>query len=386
MAMALFPALLIALAGVGVLYQAFALLMLGRFFARPAAAPVRPESLTLIKPLHGAEPRLEENLATFLAQDHGAPVQMLCGVNTPDDPACAAVRALAAQNPGADITLHPGPRMAGANGKMGNCAAMAPLARHDILILSDSDMVVPPDYLARVTAALAQPGVGAVSCLYVGRGDAGAWSRIGAAMISAQTMPNMVVGMALGMAQPCMGSTIALRRKTLDAMGGFSAFADILADDHAMGAAIHAMGLRIAIPPMVLIHAGAESSLRALWRQHLRWAATIRDLAGAGHYGSVVTHALPLSLLAMAAAPGIGGGLVLAALALRLVIAASVNRLAPAARVGLWAIPAADLFAFAIFCASLFTRKIDWRGASLTMTGKGRIAARKYAARKMEDR
>lgn len=260
---------------------------------------------------------------------------------------------------------------------MGNCAAMLPLARHPILILSDSDMVVPPDYLTHITATLAQPGVGAVSCLYVGRGDAGVWSQIGAAMISTQALPNMVVGVTSGLAQPCMGSTIALRRETLDAIGGFAAFRDILADDHAMGAAIHALGLRVAIPPLVLVHAGAEGSARALWRQHLRWAATVRDLAGPGHYGSVITHALPLSLLASALSPSIGVPLTIGAAMLRFAIAKQANRLAPAAPVALWRVPAADLFAFAIFCASLFARKIDWRGARLTMTGQGRIAAHK---------
>lgn len=381
MGMPLLSDVLVALAGVGVLYQGYALLALRQFFTRPPAAPPPPESLTLIKPLHGHEPRLAENLASFLAQDYGAPVQMLCGVNTPDDPATAAVRALATEAPAippeAEIALHPGPRLPGANGKMGNCAAMLPLARHPILILSDSDMVVPPDYLTHITATLAQPGVGAVSCLYVGRGDAGVWSQIGAAMISTQALPNMVVGVTSGLAQPCMGSTIALRRETLDAIGGFAAFRDILADDHAMGAAIHALGLRVAIPPLVLVHAGAEGSARALWRQHLRWAATVRDLAGPGHYGSVITHALPLSLLASALSPSIGVPLTIGAAMLRFAIAKQANRLAPAAPVALWRVPAADLFAFAIFCASLFARKIDWRGARLTMTGQGRIAAHK---------
>ena len=391
MALALLSSLFVALGAVGVAYQAYALLALSRFFAQPPAPSAPPAPVTLIKPLHGAEPHLAANLASFLAQDYSAPVQMLCGVNAAEDAAVPAVRDLIARYPQADIALHPGPRLPGANGKMGNCAAMMPLARHDVLILSDSDMVVESDYLARMTATLAQPGVGAVSCLYVGRGDAGVWSRIGAAMISAQSLPNMVVGLSLGMARPCMGSTIALRRATLDAIGGFAAFADVLADDHAIGAAVAKLGQRIAIPPLVLVHAGAEGSARALWRQHLRWAATIRDLAGAGHYGSLVTHALPLCLIAAVAMPTLGLPLFFAAALLRFAMVIRVNHLAPGARVGLWALPAADLFAFAIFCASLTTRKIDWRGSSLTMMGNGRIAhhenaPRKTAARKMEDR
>ena len=377
---AAFAVLFCALALVGCAYQAFALIAVARFFAQaPDATPdlgTPAQPVTLLKPLHGAEPRLRENLASFLAQDYAAPVQVLCGVNAPDDAAAPIARALIAAHPACDIALFPGPRLPGANGKMGSCAAMAPLARHDILILSDSDMVVAPDYLARITAALGQPGTGAVSCLYVGRGDAGIWSRIGAGMISAQAMPNMVVGLTTGLARPCMGSTIALRRDTLAAIGGFGAFADVLADDHAIGAGVAALGLRVAIPPLVLIHAGAERSFGALWRQHLRWAATIRDLAGAGHYGSVVTHAVPLAVMATGFAPVPGAMLLALALVLRFAVAARVNRLAPAAPTPLWVIPIADLLAFAVFLASLAARQIDWRGASLTMTGKGRIAAR----------
>ncbi len=365
-----------ALAAVGCVYQAFALIAVARFFARRPEAGNLAEPVTLLKPLHGGEPRLGENLASFLAQDYGAPVQFLCGVNTPGDAAAPVVRDLIAAHPVCAITLFPGPRLPGANGKMGNCAAMAPLARHDILILSDSDMVVAPDYLSRIVTALGQPGTGAVTCLYVGRGDAGVWSRIGAGMISAHGLPNMVVGLTTGMARPCMGSTIALRRDTLAAIGGFGAFADVLADDHAIGAAVAALGLLVAIPPMVLIHAGAERSLAQVWRQHLRWAATIRDVAGPGHYGSVVTHAAALAVIATGFAPMPGAVLLAIALALRFAVAARVNRLAPAAPTPLWVIPIADLLAFAVFLASLATRQIDWRGATLTMTGKGRIVAR----------
>ena len=369
---------LMALVGLG--YQAWAFAMLGRFFAQKPDLANNAVPVSLLKPLYGAEPHLRENLQTFLAQDYGAPVQMVCGVNDEHDAALPVAEALAC----ADVTVWRGPRLPGANGKMGSCAAMLHLAKHDTLILSDSDMVVEPDYLSRVVGALQQPGVGAVSCLYVGRGDAGLWSEIGAAMISWQTLPNMVVGLTGGMAQPCMGSTIALRRETLEQMGGFEALADVLADDHAIGAGVRAQGLGVAIPPLLLVHAGAEGSARALWRQHLRWAVTIRDLAGAGHYGSVVTHALPLAMLSAVFFPALGGLLILAALALRVALAARVNRLAPIRPASLLLLPFADLFAFAIFLASLTAVAIDWRGAKLTMTGNGRISHRETAPDKRD--
>jgi len=364
------------LAVVGLLYQLFALGAVWRFFAAPPAPHAPAQAITILKPLHGAEPRLAENLAGFTVQDYAAPVQMLLGTNAPDDGAAPVARAMVRAH--ANVAYYPGPRAPeskrAANGKVGSLIAMMPLAAHDVLVLSDSDMVVGPDYLARINDALSQPGIGAVSCLYVGRGDAGLWSRIGAVMIAAQTLPNMVVGITTGMARPCMGSTIALRRETLDAMGGFAALADVLADDHAIGAGVRAQGLRVDIPPMVLVHAGAEDSLGALWRQHLRWAVTVRDLAGAGHYGSIVTHGLVLAMLSAILMPGIGGALLLAMLLARLALAAKVHQHAPI-KTPLWLIPLADLISFCVFCASLLATAIDWRGASLTMTSKGRIAA-----------
>ena len=307
-------AVLAVVAIVATLYQAAALLMVLRFFGLPDAAEPSQAEVSLLKPLHGAEPHLAANLASFLTVAHDGALQMVCGVNDPQDSAVGDVAALRAAHPGADISLSTGPRAHGANGKIGNLIAMLPLAKHDVLVLSDSDMVVGRDYLAQVLAALAAPGVGAVSCLYAGRGDAGFWSRLGAATISYSAMPNMVVGLTTGLARPCMGSTIAMQRATLAAIGGFPRFADTLADDHAIGAAVAQHGLRVAVPPMLLIHAGTERSLGELWRHHLRWAVTIRGVAGAGHWGSIVTHAVPLALIATACWPLAGGMILIAAL------------------------------------------------------------------------
>ncbi|MDE1915634.1 MAG: bacteriohopanetetrol glucosamine biosynthesis glycosyltransferase HpnI [Sphingomonadales bacterium] len=362
-----------ALSGVGSAYHLAMAHAVRRYFKRHAPRASHPAPVTLLKPLYGAEPRLTENLASFLAQDYAAPVQMVCGINTPDDTARPQAETLIAAHPEANIALSPGPRAAGANGKVGNLVAMMPLARHDVLILSDSDMVVERDYLSTVVGALEQPGVGLVSCLYLGRGDAGLWSQIGAAMISFQQTPNMIFALTHGLAQPCMGSTIALRRETLDAIGGFERFADVLADDHAMGAAVREMGLSIAIPPIFIDHAGDEASLSALWRHFLRWAVTIRDLNPGGHYGSVVTMPLPLALIALMLAPEAGGLALAVALAARITVARAIRHAASRKSASLWCMMAGDVLGFGIFCVSLFARVIDWRGATLTMSSNGRI-------------
>lgn len=211
---------LAALAAIGVAYQAFAWVMLGRFFRVQVATP-STQAVTLLKPLYGDEPRLKENLASFLQQDHTGPVQLLCGLGDANDPARDAVEAVQADYPQADITLVVDPARHGANGKVGNLVNMMRAARHDTLVLSDSDMSVGPDYLTVLLAALAKPGVGAATCFYRGRADGTFWSRISAGIVSHVALPDMVVGYTTGLARPCMGSTIALTRDTLAAIGGF---------------------------------------------------------------------------------------------------------------------------------------------------------------------
>jgi ceramide glucosyltransferase len=367
---------LIVLAVAGLVYQAVLLKALGDWFDRPAPEAAGDEGVTLLKPLHGAEPQLAANLASFLATAYTGAVQMVCGVNEPGDSALAAVADLRAAHPQAQIAVSPGPRTAGKNAKIGNLTAMMPLAAHDLLVLSDSDMAVRPDYLPKVLGALSRPDIGVVSCLYVGRADAGIWSRLGAAAISYANMPGMALALRYGLSHPCMGSTIAIRRETLDRIGGFATFRDELADDYAIGAAVRGLGLRIAVPPMVLVHACDEATFGALWRHHLRWMVTLRGIVGPTHVGTLLVHALPLALLAALFAPKAGAVLIALALLMRYAVKRRVDRLAPSPSASFAALYLADCVEFAIFCASLVTQKIDWRGERLVMAADGRIQAR----------
>lgn len=347
-------------------------------FHRVLAAPVltRAEPVTLLKPLHGAEPRLTDNLASFLDQNWAAPIQLVAGVQRADDPAIAAVAALKQARPDAAITLVANAAQHGANAKVGNLINMSVAIRHDLVVLSDSDMVAPPDYLARVAAALAQPGVGAVTCVYAGRGDARFWSGFGAAMLSYHFLPSVLLGVMLGAGDACMGSTIAMRRQMLERIGGFAKFADILADDHAIGAAVRATGQRVAIAPVVVTHGSMETSLGELWRHELRWMATVRDLKPGGHLGATLLHPLPMALLAFAFAPwALGCAALTAVVSVRLATSLMVDRLVGRRTAPLWLLPARDLMSFTVHVASFFVRRVDWRGARLAMREAGRIEA-----------
>ncbi len=346
---------------------------------RTATPPGTSQPITLLKPLHGAEPALLANLTSFVTQTHNGPLQIICGVQDAADPAIAAVNALRAAHPDADIALIVDPTRHGANAKISNLTNMVAHARHDVLILSDSDMAVAPDYIARIIAALDAPGVAAVTCLYHGRGDAGPWSRLAAMGISQHFLPSILLGTTLGLASPCMGSTIALHRETLAAMGGMAAFADLLADDYAMGAAIRAQGGGIALPDMLLTHGCVETSLAALAARELRANRTIARLDPAGFAGSIILHPLPLALLGAALT---GWGMlsltaIVAALGIRFVLALLVDRAAGGRTAPLAWVPARDLLSFVLFLGTYFGRSVDWRGAGFTVDAKGRLSAQR---------
>ena len=371
MILVIFGWLLLALALAAIGYTVHAIVAVRRFARMPIPAPARPEPVTLLKPLHGSETRLAENLATFLDQDWPASIQMVAGTNRAEDAALAVARALSGE-----VAIRTDAPPLGPNAKIANLANLLPAAAHDLLVMSDSDMAVPRDYLRQVAAALAQPGAGAVTCLYRGRGDAGFWSVLGAAGVSYGFLPQVLVSRAMGDVRACMGSTIALRRETLTAIGGFEAFADILADDHAIGAAVRSLGGSVAMPPMVLTHAATERRFAELWRHELRWAATVREVVSASEYaGIALTQPLAWALLAVPILPRTGLVVAAIALILRAVLMVQVDRLCRARTAPLWMLPLRDPLSFAIFIASLFVRSVDWRGQRLRIAGKGRIDA-----------
>ena len=368
---------MLAVGAGGCAYQLLAALLVRRWLAGggPPAPPGPLPAVTLLKPLHGAEPRLAANLATFLAQDYFGKVQMVCGVQDANDAALDAVAALRAAHPGTDIAVILDPTRHGANAKVSNLTNLLRAAAHDIIVLSDSDMAVTPDYLLRIVSELSAPGVGAVTCLYHGRGDAGGWSVLAAMAIGHGFLPSGIVGVATGMAAPCMGSTIALTRATLDRIGGFAAFKDVLADDYAIGAAVRSLGLTVAIPRFTIAHACADTGFAALAAHELRWNTTIRRLAPAGYAVSGWLNPVPVALLACLvlgfAPPALA--VLAAALASRFAVALTVNAATKAPPGPLCWLPGRDILSFGLFIASFLVQSVDWQGSRLRVRRDGTI-------------
>lgn len=356
-----------------------------RAYARRKGAPAATAapSVTILKPLHGDEPGLFDTLSGFCAQRYPGPVQVVFGVADAGDPAAAVARAVIAAHPGLAADLVVDGRRHGANGKVSNLANMARAIRHEVVVLADSDMVVAPDYLARVVGALSEPGVGAVTCLYRGLAVPGFWSRMAVLGIDHHFLPNAVFGLTLGLAEPCFGSTIALSRDTLGRIGGFEAFKDVLADDNAMGQAVRRLGLRVAVPARpVLGHVCAATGFKAVFRQDLRWSRTIRAVDPAGFAGSIVTNPLPLATIAL-----VSGGfgpipavILTAALASRLALQVQGSRLT-GARAGVWLGPLRDFLSFAVFLASFWPGSLDWRGHAFAVRADGTMASHDQTGR-----
>jgi ceramide glucosyltransferase len=332
--------------------------------------------VSVLKPLHGDEPDLYDNLRSFAEQDYPA-LQIVLGVNDPQDGALPAARALVRDLPGSDMAIVIDHRTRGSNQKVANLENMLEATRHDILVLADSDMRVGRHYLRVVTAPFSDQQTGVVTCLYKGVSTGGRWSELGAMHINYGFLPSALVADSLGWGSGCFGATIALRRQTLERIGGFARLRDELADDHRIGDEVRTLGLSVVLSSYVVEARVCERSLAELWRHEVRWARTVRAMAPTGFAGSMLTHPVAIAALA-AAATGFGLTasifLVISCVlrwATTRAIAASLDL--PPANPRLLLVR--DALSFAVFVASFFGRTVFWRDQVFHVEASGRMTA-----------
>jgi len=339
--------------------------------------PIPPERppISVLKPLHGEEPGLYENLRSFVEQDYPT-VQMVLGANNANDGALPVADALIRDIPAAEIALVVGAPVKGSNLKVANLENMLPAARHDILVISDSDMRVDRRYLGAVAAPLHDPSIGLVTCLYKGVSTGGKWSELGALHINFGFLPSALVAAALGIDLGCFGATIALRRDTLCRIGGFVPVRDELADDQRIGEAVRALGLAVVLSRYLVEARVSEPSFAALWRHELRWARTVRTITPAGFVGSVLTHVVAIAALgAVATGFGLTSSIFLGiSLLLRWTTAGVIAGALGLAANGLWLLPVRDTLSFAVFVASFFGRAVFWRDQFFQVEPSGRMS------------
>lgn len=348
---------------VGCAYLWYACNAVAKFVVRVPPSTLAQPPVSVLKPLRGEDPALADNLRSFARQDYPS-FQLVFGVADAGDPAAAVVRQLMRDFPHCDVALVTDSRQQGTNLKVANLRNMLPAAKHDLLVLADSDMRVGPDYLASVTAPLVLGGeIGLVTCLYRALSAGGFWSDLASLHINHGFLPQAVVGESLGQGAGCFGATMALHRATLAAAGGFEAFADQLADDHALGQAVRRLGRQVVLSPYVVDDIVAEKDFASLFHHELRWARTIRLVAAAGFVGSVVTFPVPLALLALCSggAPRAAAAMLVAALLVRGLSARRIDRALRLKAAPLWLLPLRDLLSFAVFVASFLGNSVAWR-------------------------
>jgi ceramide glucosyltransferase len=355
-------------------YAGAATIAVLRFARRPLETGADGPAISVLKPLHGAEPQLHDNLRSFAEQDYPE-FQIVFGVRDRTDEAIPVARALIRERPDSDINLVVDSRVAGTNLKVANLENMLPAARHGIVVLADSDMLVTPDYLGAVTAPLADPQTGLVTCLYKAIPGRGLWSQLAALHINYGFLPSAVMGEALNVGGGCFGATIALRRDVLSRIGDFTRLRDELADDHRIGAAVRNLGLSTVLSRYIVENHVTEPSFSDLWQHEVRWARTTRLMAPVGFAGSVVTHTIVLpALVTLAFGAGAAAwGFVLLSLLLRWLSAAIVAYRLDLPRTGLWLLPLRDVLSFAVFLSSFFGRNVRWRDHVFRIESGGRM-------------
>jgi len=362
---------LLILTAAAATYQAMALYAALRRLRLAELAPAVLPPISILKPVCGLDPGFHEAIRSHLTQDYPE-YEILFGAADPADPALVEVRRLMSEFPDRPVRIIHG-FTAAPNRKAGVLAGLARAARHPLLVVNDSDIHVPRDYLRRIVAPLEDPSVGVVTCLYRACSAhwPGRWEAIG---IAADFAPSVLVAPYAGVREFGLGATLAFRAPDLEAIGGFEALAEYLADDYQLASRIVRLGRKAVLAKVTVETRLAGRAWGEIWRRQVRWARTIRLTRPGGYAGLPLANASLWSLAAAAA------GLWWAALpllALRIAAGVTVGwRILGSrdVRRHFYLIPLRDLWGAAVWAAGLFGGTVEWRGSRLHLTRDGRIA------------
>jgi ceramide glucosyltransferase len=330
----------------------------GSSFAPPAS---------ILKPVRGVDREAYENFASFCRLDYPQ-YEILFAVADADDPVISVIEKLRADFPHVPIQLITGIEQLGANRKLNSLVRLVQEARHDLLVISDSDVRTSLDYLRKVAQPFADPNVGAVTAFFRGMTDGTLGAQLEALVLSTETVPNALVARKIeGKVQFAFGWTMATTREHLKSIGGFESMVNVHSDDFELGNRIAARGLKMALlsSPVDMVY--PRESMADFLRHELRWAIGLRNVRPAGYFGLLFTFGLPWAILAAVLAPTVwcAGGYLFAYLLLRLsqVWLVGVWGLHDdVTRKKWWLTPFRDAINFFVWIAGFFASKITWRG------------------------
>jgi ceramide glucosyltransferase len=357
-----------------------------RFSQRRKLPDFQPP-VTLLKPLHGLEPRLDHSLESFFQQDYPR-FELIFGARHADDPALAIVERLRRKYPEVRVKIALSGEPDRPNAKVCSLEKMVPLATTDYYIFSDSDVHVESNYIREVMAPFADPQVGMVTCLYRGVPTGGLWSRLEALGMSVEMTAGVVSANTLEGMKFALGPTMAGRREAIERVGGMSPLADYCADDYILGNSIAGLGYKVLISQHVIDHIVLSRKFRDSVQHQVRWMKSTRFSRPKGHLGTALTFAMPFGVLSLL------GGLLMNNLMAGLVVfaAAFLNRVLLSLATGWgvvrdpnsvrysWLYPLRDFMGFCFWVASYSGRNVVWRGElyQLSFGGKmERVSARK---------
>ncbi|MFZ0144922.1 MAG: glycosyltransferase, partial [Candidatus Sulfotelmatobacter sp.] len=341
--------------------------------------------VSVLKPVHGLEARLKENIESFFRQDY-PDYEILFAADEANDAALDIVREVCARYPHIRsrvlVTGTPWP-----NPVVYAFHCMAEAAAHNILVTTDSDVEVGPRYLREIVPPLLDPQVGMVTCVYRGKNAAGFFSGLTAIGMSVEMtagvlVANLLEGMRFG-----LGPTTVVRKDSLASIGGYTALRDYIAYDFAIGNLMAKKGYQVVLSGHVIDHVVNQPSFRRMWQNQLRWAQTTRYSRPKGHFGSGLIFAMPYGLLGFLAAGflghwRIGAPLLAVAVLNRLIEAWLVGWLVvrdPQIRRAPWLYPLRDLLGFLVWFASYLNLRYVWRDSRFELKGT-RIALRQTSS------
>jgi ceramide glucosyltransferase len=352
---------------------------LAQLQARPGFTP----PLTLLKPLHGAEPDLDAHLASFFLQDYPEYEILFCA-RTDNDAGLETARLVAARYPHIPARFFTTGEPPYINAKAASMELMEASARYDILVISDSDVRVTPDYLRAVALPFADERVGGMTCPYRGvAAEGGLWARLEAVGMSVEMTAGVLVARMMEGMQFTLGPTMAFRRETIGRMGGFKVTADYCADDFVLGNETYKLGQTVVLSHHAIDHMVINSSFAASMAHQVRWMKSTRFSRPKGHFGTSLTFSLPFGLLGLVVAAALGhpcwGIAALGwAAATRLALSVAVGRMVVRDKswFGLLVLyPIRDLMGFAFWAASYTSSHILWRGRVFQLLPGGKMRA-----------
>lgn len=362
------------------IYSLISLVCALKYFKGPKK-PVEvslPSGVSILKPVKGVDAGSYENFASFCRQSHAGELQLIFAAASPDDQVIPVVRQLMADFPEHDITLAINPAIHGPNYKVSNLINAFPRARHEIIIVCDSDIRVATDYLQSVTSHFSDPRVGLVTSLYRTSSVPGVATALEATGFTSEMIPNVLVALQLEGLSFALGASMAVRREALASIGGFQSLADYLADDYQLGNKVHLAGWRIALDDCFVESMVKTESLMSVLARQLRWARTMRVSRPGGYLASGITLPFPAALLATMISPSLPLALSAAGLlyAVRMLVSTVFSRsfvrdeLFPK---WLWLLPLRDMLAFFTWALSFLGNRVEWRGSRFVLRPGGKI-------------